>query len=161
MTSSQSVDAPCAARNATSACADARARATATTDDRGGTMLFLVAAALLAIVAWMLVCLCRLKREKTRAALLEARIEAEARRRALEEKERAHEAWRARCATATMPGGEVMIAIETRDDDEGEGEGDGAVEIGDGARARDAVTRAATLAEGGDDASPRGDDANV
>ena len=161
MTSSLSVDAPCAARNATAACADASASATPSTDDRGGTMLFLVAAALLAIVAWMLVCLCRLKREKTRAALLEARIEAEARRRALEEKERAHEAWRARCATATMPGGEVMIAIETRDDDEGEGEGDGAVEIGDGARARDAVTRAATLDEGGDDASPRGDDANV
>ena len=154
-----SVDAPCAARNATSACADASASATPSTDDRGGTMLFLVAAALLAIVAWMLVCLCRLKREKTRAALLEARIEAEARRRALEEKERAHEAWRGRCAAFAMPGGEVMIAIETRDDDDDDD--DETIENGDDAGARDAVTCVVTLREAGDDddAKTTGDDA--
>ena len=33
--------------------------------DDGGAMLFVVAAALMAVVAWMLVCLCRVKRAKT------------------------------------------------------------------------------------------------
>ena len=119
-------------------------------------MLFVVAAALMAVVAWMLVCLCRVKRAKTRAAAMEARAAAEARRRALEEKERAHEAWRGRCAAFAMPGGEVMIAIETRDDDE-------TIENGDDARARDAVTCVVTLREAGDDddAKTTGDDANI
>ena len=110
-------------------------------------MLFVVAAALMAVVAWMLVCLCRVKRAKTRAAAMEARAAAEARRRALEEKERAHEAWRGRCAAFAMPGGEVMIAIETRDDDD-DGD-DETIENGDDARARDAVTCVVTLARGG------------
>ena len=136
------VDAPRASSaNATRADAVARSRSR---DDDGGAMLFVVAAALMAVVAWMLVCLCRVKRAKTRAAAMEARAAAEARRRALEEKERAHEAWRGRCAAFAMPGGEVMIAIETRDDDE-------TIENGDDARARDAVTCVVTLREAGDD----------
>ena len=137
--------------------ADAVARASPRDDD-GGAMLFVVAAALMAVVAWMLVCLCRVKRAKTRAAAMEARAAAEARRRALEEKERAHEAWRGRCAAFAMPGGEVMIAIETRDDDDDE-----TIENGDDARARDAVTCVVTLREAGDDddAKTPGDDANV
>ena len=114
-------------------------------------MLFVVAAALMAVVAWMLVCLCRVKRAKTRAAAMEARAAAEARRRALEEKERAHEAWRGRCAAFAMPGGEVMIAIETRDDDDDDD--DETIENGDDARARDAVTCVVTLREAGDDAN--------
>ena len=136
------VDAP-RASSANATRADAVARASPRDDD-GGAMLFVVAAALMAVVAWMLVCLCRVKRAKTRAAAMEARAAAEARRRALEEKERAHEAWRGRCAAFAMPGGEVMIAIETRDDDE-------TIENGDDARARDAVTCVVTLREAGDD----------
>ena len=140
--------------------ADAVARASPRDDD-GGAMLFVVAAALMAVVAWMLVCLCRVKRAKTRAAANEARAAAEARRRALEEKERAHEAWRGRCAAFAMPGGEVMIAIETRDDDDDDD--DETIENGDDARARDAVTCVVTLREAGDDddAKTTGDDANV
>ena len=135
------VDAP-RASSANATRADAVARSPPRDD--GGAMLFVVAAALMAVVAWMLVCLCRVKRAKTRAAAMEARAAAEARRRALEEKERAHEAWRGRCAAFAMPGGEVMIAIETRDDDE-------TIENGDDARARDAVTCVVTLREAGDD----------
>ena len=154
--STRAVDAP-RASSANATRADAVARSPPRDDD-GGAMLFVVAAALMAVVAWMLVCLCRVKRAKTRAAAMEARAAAEARRRALEEKERAHEAWRGRCAAFAMPGGEVMIAIETRDDDDDE-----TIENGDDARARDAVTCVVTLREAGDDddAKTTGDDANV